>query len=211
MKRILCFGDSNTWGYISGTDHLRYGTDKRWTRLLQKNLDGKCEVIEEGLNSRTFFSVDLRPGREGRVGFDYLKPCLDTHDKIDFFVLMLGTNELKNSYNNTAKDILDMFVKFVGLIKGYKSQIDKTTPKLIVSGIPLVNDETEYAKEDGMYHGARVKSIEYNTLLKEYCLSNGISFVENVDLEVGVDGIHLTEQSHKILSKRLADVIKEQL
>ena len=211
MKRILCFGDSNTWGYISGTDHLRYGTDKRWTRLLQKNLDGKCEVIEEGLNSRTFFSVDNRPGREGRVGFDYLKPCLDTHDKIDFFVLMLGTNELKNSYNNTARDILAMFVKFVNVISQYKSQIDKSAVKLIVSGIPVVNDETEYAKEDGMYHGARIKSIEYNKLAKEYCLSNNITYLENVDLEVGIDGVHLTEQSHKILAERLAKAIEEQL
>ncbi|MBQ3116645.1 MAG: hypothetical protein IJC07_06430 [Clostridia bacterium] len=211
MKRILCFGDSNTWGYISGTDHLRYGTDKRWTRLLQKNLDGKCEVIEEGLNSRTFFSVDNRPGREGRVGFDYLKPCLDTHDKIDFFVLMLGTNELKNSYNNTASEILAMFVKFVNVISQYKSQIDKSAVKLIVSGIPVVNDETEYAKEDGMYHGARIKSIEYNKLAKEYCLSNNITYLENVDLEVGIDGVHLTEQSHKMLAERLAKAIEEQL
>ena len=23
--RILCYGDSNTWGYISGSNHLRYG------------------------------------------------------------------------------------------------------------------------------------------------------------------------------------------
>ena len=23
--RILCYGDSNTWGYISGSDHKRYG------------------------------------------------------------------------------------------------------------------------------------------------------------------------------------------
>ncbi len=23
--KILCYGDSNTWGYISGSNHQRYG------------------------------------------------------------------------------------------------------------------------------------------------------------------------------------------
>ena len=57
------------------------------------------EIIEEGLNSRTLFSNDNRPGKEGKNGFTYLKPCLDTHDKIDLLILMLGTNELKNEFN----------------------------------------------------------------------------------------------------------------
>ena len=29
--RILCIGDSNTWGYVPGEDGVR--TDKRWTKL----------------------------------------------------------------------------------------------------------------------------------------------------------------------------------
>lgn len=37
MQRILCYGDSNTWGYISGTDHQRYNENQRWTKLLQKS------------------------------------------------------------------------------------------------------------------------------------------------------------------------------
>ncbi len=38
MKRIVCFGDSNTWGYDAVTDG-RYG-DERWTRVLMKLLGG---------------------------------------------------------------------------------------------------------------------------------------------------------------------------
>lgn len=97
--RVLCYGDSNTWGYISGSDHLRYGSDKRWTRLLAKSLGNGFEVIEEGLNSRTLISDDLRPGKKGKNGYEYLIPCLDTHDPVDLVVLMLGTNELKKTYD----------------------------------------------------------------------------------------------------------------
>ena len=99
--RILCYGDSNTWGYISGTDHQRYGENERWTRILAQMLGDKFEIIEEGLNSRTLISNDTRPGKEGKNGYEYLIPCLDTHDPIDLVVIMLGTNELKKTYNKT--------------------------------------------------------------------------------------------------------------
>ena len=108
MKRVLCFGDSNTWGYISGSDHQRYGENERWTKLLQKSLGNEFEIIEEGLNSRTFFTNDDRPGKDGRQGFSYLKPCLATHDKIDVIILMLGTNEMKDTFNNSPETILEM-------------------------------------------------------------------------------------------------------
>lgn len=73
-KRILCYGDSNTWGYISGSDHQRYGKEERWTKLLAKLLGNQFEVIEEGLNSRTLISNDPRPGKEGKNGAEYLIP-----------------------------------------------------------------------------------------------------------------------------------------
>ena len=52
MKRILCFGDSNTWGYIPGTGE-RYAPDVRWTGVAQKLLGDDYLLIEEGLNGRT--------------------------------------------------------------------------------------------------------------------------------------------------------------
>lgn len=39
--RILCYGDSNTWGYISGTDHERYGDTERWPKILASKLRPK--------------------------------------------------------------------------------------------------------------------------------------------------------------------------
>lgn len=208
MKRILCYGDSNTWGYISGSDHLRYGLNERWTRLLSSILGKEFEIIEEGLNSRTLMSDDNRPGKEGRNGFIYLKPCMDTHDKFDIIVLMLGTNELKNTFNNTAKDIVLMLDKYVKFISSYKSQIDKSTPEIIISGLPIVKEETEYSQKGGKYKGATLKSIELNKLLQEYCNENNIKYINNDDLTVGVDGVHLTLESHKKLAERIANILK---
>ena len=129
-KRILCYGDSNTWGYISGSDHQRYGKEERWTKLLAKLLGNQFEVIEEGLNSRTLISNDPRPGKEGKNGAEYLIPCLDTHDPIDLVILILGTNELKNTYQKSAEEIGNLLEEyFVKVILGRKSQLADTYPK----------------------------------------------------------------------------------
>ena len=209
MIRILCYGDSNTWGYIPGTDHERYGTDERWTRLLQASLGNGFEVIEEGLNSRTLFSDDNRPGKEGRNGFAYLKPCMDTHDKFDYIVLMLGTNELKHKFGNSASDIVNMLNRYVEFIFSYKSQIDHTTPKLIISGGPIANEDTSFGRHEDKFKGAHQKSIELNNLLEDYCNKNNIPFVNNNDLSVGVDGIHFTKESHKKLAEKLTKMFKD--
>ena len=71
-KRILCFGDSYTWGYVPGTDHERFPEDVRFPKVLQKLLGENFEIIEEGLNSRTLINEDGRPGKEGRNGSQYI-------------------------------------------------------------------------------------------------------------------------------------------
>ena len=209
MKRILCYGDSNTWGYISGSDHLRYGNTERWTKVLQNNLGDNFEIIEEGLNSRTLFSEDKRPGKEGKNGFVYLKPCLETHDKIDIIVLMLGTNELKFDFSNDASTVLNMMKKYVEFISNYRSQIDNSIPKLILSGVPLVSENSEYSREKNKYVGARQKSVQLNDLIKQYCDEKNICYIDNTDLETGIDGVHLTKESHKILADKVYVIIKK--
>lgn len=52
-KRIVCFGDSNTWGYIPVTGE-RYDETIRWPARLQEMLGcERCTVVEEGLTGRT--------------------------------------------------------------------------------------------------------------------------------------------------------------
>lgn len=53
MKQILCFGDSNTWGY-DGESRKRLPWGVRWTSLLQEKLNQEeYRIIEEGLCGRT--------------------------------------------------------------------------------------------------------------------------------------------------------------
>lgn len=209
IMRILCYGDSNTWGYISGTDHQRYIED-RWPRILQKNLGEKFEIIEEGLNSRTLTSDDKRPGKEGKNGYVYLLPCLDTHDPIDLVVLMLGTNELKHEYNKTPEEIGKMLEEyFVKKILTRKSQFQNTYPKLLIITPPVVRENNEYYGDDDKYKGAEPKSIKLNSIYEEIAKRNDCYFLSNEGLTTGPDGIHLTKESHKLLGEKLTKKIKE--
>ena len=92
MRRILCYGDSNTWGFTPGTG-VRYDTDTRWTAVAQKELGEHYTIIEEGLNART--TVYPHPRSIGRNGRDFLVPCLISQKPLDLVVLMLGTNDLQ--------------------------------------------------------------------------------------------------------------------
>ena len=92
MKTLVCFGDSNTWGYVPGSDVERFPRELRWPNRLQGLLGAGWEVIAEGLSGRTA-AVD-RPDSEGRNGLPYLLPCLHSHAPIDAVVIFLGTNDV---------------------------------------------------------------------------------------------------------------------
>ena len=100
MKQVLCFGDSNTWGY-DGESRKRLPWGVRWTSLLQEKLNKEeYRVIEEGLCGRTtVFEDPLRDGRKGTALFPTL---LETHAQVDVITLMLGTNDCKTVFGASA-------------------------------------------------------------------------------------------------------------
>ena len=199
--RILCYGDSNTWGYIPGSDHERYNENTRWTRLLSAKLGKEFEIIEEGLNSRTLISNDPRPGKEGKSGYDYLIPCLDSQDPIDLVVLMLGTNELKYTNNKTPEEIGEILEeKFVKTILNRKSQISNNYPKLLLVTPPLVNEDADSTTKK-KYLNATEKSNKLNDIYKDVALRNNCYFLSNDGLISGIDGIHLSSEKHAYLAE----------
>ena len=107
MKNILCFGDSNTWGYDPST-HTRFPKNIRWTGVLQKLLGSNFNVVEEGLNGRTT-NVDEREEhglgyfRANRSALDLLSVTIETNSPIDLIIVMLGTNDLKTNFNQSSE------------------------------------------------------------------------------------------------------------
>lgn len=99
MKHVLCFGDSNTWGFIPGTCK-RYDEHTRWTGVLQDELGADWRIHENGQNGRT--TVFPEPGKDFMTGLGALPYALDTLRPLDAIIIMLGTNDLKEHTAQTS-------------------------------------------------------------------------------------------------------------
>jgi lysophospholipase L1-like esterase len=94
LKTILCFGDSNTWGWIPGPDGDRYPPEVRWPGVLQERLGDNYRVVEEALNGRMTVWDDPYEPVHDKNGKRHLAVALESHKPIDLVILMLGTNDL---------------------------------------------------------------------------------------------------------------------
>jgi len=127
--RILCYGDSNTWGYDPETDD-RYDETVRWTGVLSSLLGDGYIVLEEGLNGRT---IDLDyEDRIGRNGYAYLVPCLDSHYPLDYVVLYLGTNDMKAIFQRSVENIAAGIETLVHVILGKNLEDASPNVKIIL-------------------------------------------------------------------------------
>ena len=124
MKRILCFGDSNTWGLIPGTDK-RFADGVRWTSIIRNDLEQSgYEIIEEGLCGRTTVFED--PDRIGRAGDKLLPVFLESHAPLDMVIIMLGTNDCKPVYNADAETIAHGAERLIEQVRAYAGRFTKS-------------------------------------------------------------------------------------
>lgn len=203
MYKVLCYGDSNTWGAIPGSDD-RYVRDSRWPGVLRKFLGEGYLVIEEGLNGRTTVWED--PIEGFKSGKDYLVPCLETHKPLDLVVVMLGTNDLKARFSVTAYDVAEGAGTLVEIIKKSVTGRRGNPPEVLLVAPPPIADLSEYEQP---FSGAQEKSLEFadqfNRVADEldvYLLDAG-DFVSSSDR----DGIHLEEQEHAKLGKAVGEKV----
>lgn len=61
----------------------------------------------------------------------------------------------------------------------------------------------------GKYEGAYEKSLKFNEIYGEIAQRNNCYFVDNNSLMPGIDGVHLTEESHRVLAEKIYNKIVE--
>ena len=207
MKTILCYGDSNTYGYDPKTG-FRYPYKDRWTTILQKRLGNEVLVIPEGLNGRTTcFEDEIRPGRNG---FAYLEPCLHSHGPIDLVVLMLGTNDLKIRFQLTPTDIgkaIDRLIRTIKIITPQK-RVDQKPAKILLISPPHLGEnlcDLPYGEEMGFERGIKY-SKRLGPIYEEWARVHQIDYLDGAQYAKPskLDGCHLTIESHHRLGEAAA-------
>ena len=134
-RRILCFGDSLTWGFDPVTK-TRLGEDIRWTGVLQNKLGDGYRVIEEGQNGRTIATEDPTEGEKN--GLKYLEPCLESQKPLDLMIIMLGTNDMKLKFNYCAMDIAGEMQRFLEKVQSYNRFRFENKMKVLLIAPPVL-------------------------------------------------------------------------
>lgn len=203
---ILCYGDSNTRG--STPSDSRYPSNVRWTGILQKKLGEGHYIIEEGLGGRTTALDDL-PDRPGKNGKTYLLSCLGSHNPIDMVILMLGTNDLKERFNQSPKDISKNVENLVKMIQEIGVNKKNKLPKIILLSPPLV-DETVLTTQEN-YKGAEEKSRQLSLLYQKIAQSCGCEFIDiaKVVHPSKADGLHLEAEEHNKIATVLFELLRK--
>ena len=206
MKNILCFGDSNTWGY-SPIDGTRYPLDIRWTGVLQKSLGADYRIIEEGLNGRTtFINEDERPLRSGS---DVLQIILESHRPLDFVTIMLGTNDLKLEFNLTVEQIAQGAKELCETVLNSEYLADNPPQILLISpthiGSTIMPDQEEF------FNQAREKSHHFAEHYQQVATELEIHFLDAakiVEPSEG-EGVHWDADQHIKFGKELSEIIRQ--
>lgn len=212
MKRILCYGDSNTWGFVPGKG-TRFSKEERWTGIVQRELGDEYEIIEDGINGRTTIWDHPFLG-EYVNGYKGLPYSLFRSKPIDLVFLMLGSND--HLYTNSAgiyrgiykvaKAIKYADIVFEGSTDGSRGIfIDK--PNVILAS-PIVSAECTKDNADGTN-----RYIESRRAVEEIRKVSEVLGLEFFDASLyseasEIDGIHMDSANHKKLGLAIADYIR---
>lgn len=207
--RILCIGDSNTWGH-NPVNGQRF--EKRWPKLLSEMMP-EHEIIEEALCGRTIISRDDE--RPERCGIDSLKMILMSHMPVDLVVVMLGTNELKSVFHANPRYIARGIREYIRTIKNPFLWEKAYIPRLLIISPVLLRDDIQEREE--FYSGFDEDSIRHSRRLAEeiraMCEKYQVDFMNAADYAEAseVDGIHMDEKNHQRLAGAVCERIREVL
>ena len=166
--RLLCFGDSNTYGYDSRSYvGDRYPPESRWTDLLAQSTG--WEVLNDGYNGRTI-PAPVTAVRLSRA---------------DGLVVMLGTNDLLQGLS-AAEAAVRMEHFLVPLLPAY-SRILLIAPPPMKQGIWVTEERL-------LVESARLAE-EYEALARRLGIS--FADAGQWGVELTFDGIHFTESGHR--------------
>ncbi len=214
MKTVLCFGDSNTWGFmpesISAPFPERHPHDVRWTGILARELGPNVRVIEEGQNGRTTVHDD--PFALARNGKAVLPAILESHKPLDLVVLMLGTNDLKSVFSVSPVEISYGVKALAQMILASDSGIKAKAPKLLLMCPPAIGDQPHLPDVAAKFPNAKRDSRMLPKYYEAVATALGCGHLNTQTLiEPGSDGIHLDAAAHALLGKAVATAVKSLL
>ncbi len=205
MKKILCFGDSNTWGH-NPVDCSKL--EKPWTVWL-KDIVPEYEIVSDGVCGRaTTHYLENEDKTNGLK--DFRERYLSGENDFDLIIIMLGTNDVLNNIdfsNQKTADVLKIYVEEC------RAKFGKDKPKILLVSPILINDNclTHPIFKDLYSEKSIEKSMHFSEYILKLADEEDTYFMNAADYAKAseIDGIHMVPEEHKKLANAFADKIKE--
>ena len=205
--RILCFGDSLTWGSDpAGGPRL----PTRWPRVLQYTLGPGYEVIEEGQGGRNIATDDIPESEKN--GFKYILPCLETHNPLNLVIIMLGTNDCKRKFAYSLQDIAWEMEHFLQKVLTHRQYGSATLFDILLVSPPPMNEGlmNSWLGDVFEYEVGMRKSAGLSKWYREIAEKYEIGFMDASEYcqSSPVDGVHMDAENQLKLGKAIADYVR---
>lgn len=210
MKNILCFGDSNAWGFIPA-QATRYDRSVRWTGIVSESLGENYRLIEDCISGRTTVYED--PCVKCRCGMSSIGYALLAQAPLDMVILALGPNDLKFTDSDGS---MRGIARLVDLVKNADIVFDSYAPifpngvKILLLGPPLIRDDIGEKRPGhalaNAAHESKLLAEKYRRVAEE----KEIHFldVSGISEASPADCLHMEPESHKAIAKAVAEKIR---
>ena len=186
LLHILCFGDSNTYGYDPrACSEGRYAASHRWPELLARQ--SGWEVRNRGENGREI------PHREWEL--QQFSRLLASCPALDRLLILLGTNDLLQGNSAAAVACrMEAFLEQIPLERG---------KLLLIAPPPL--QKGAWVQEDSLLQESRCLPAAYQAL----CQRLSIPFADAGGWGIGLcfDGVHFSEAGQRRFAERLLPLL----
>ena len=209
QKNILCYGDSNTWGYIPGTGE-RYAPEARWTGVLAAALGEGYHISEDGLNGRTTsFDFPWADCRNGQTGLPY---ALLSQRPLDLLIISLGINDLNvvdAAFSARSAAGLIRRTRMLQAVPDACTRIFRDETRILIVAPAPVLPEFDQRFNQVYYAESCLLADRYREMAEE----NGVEYLNAGDYAVAspVDCVHYTPESHRNLGLAIARKVREML
>ena len=175
---IICFGDSNTYGYDPrGYFGGRYDAESRWVDIL--TVETGWTISNMGQNGREIPSA---------------APAFP--DDTDLLIVMLGTNDLLQG--RSPEQAIERLERFLSGISMDRSKI------LLIAPPPMAMGEwvaTPQLIEDSLIFAQLCQTLAERLGIR-------FADAGKWDIPPAYDGVHFTEQGHKAFATGLLEELK---
>lgn len=190
-RRLLCYGDSNTYGY-DPCSYLggRYPESVRWAALLRGY---GWDVINRGENGRSI------PCSDGEIHAVIQSLC---REEADILTVMLGSNDLLQPSSPPARECADRMERFLATLL-HAAGWEKFLKVLLVAPPPMALGD--WVQDEKIIAASRRLAECYEDIAR--LLNIGFADAGTWGIGLTYDGVYFSEMGHLAFAKGISKAL----